>query len=174
MSDWKTLSSKTVYKNKLIAVQEDEVIRPDRSKGIYGYMKIPRTVGIVAMDSSHFIYLCNQVRYIFKENSWEIPRGFVDNSENPMQAAIRELREEAGLSSQNIMSVGSIRTSIGVLDEEAEIFLARDVVDEGFTDESHEIDKVRKFTLKDILKMIKENKIKDGLTIGAIQKINVI
>ncbi|MEK9178742.1 MAG: NUDIX hydrolase [Patescibacteria group bacterium] len=172
MSVWKTLSSKTVYKNKFITVQEDEVIRPDGSRGVYGYVKIPRTVGIVAMDSSGFFYLCKQSRYIFKEESWEIPRGFVDNSESFKQAAMRELKEEAGLSSPDIVSVGSIRTSIGVIDEEAEIFLAKDVVGGESTDDSHEIDKVKKFTLEDILEMIKENKIKDGLTIGAIQKIS--
>lgn len=137
MSHWKTISSKTVYKNKFITVLEDKVIRPDGTTGIYGYMKIPRTVGIVALDSSHFLYFCRQSRYIFHEESWEIPRGFVDKGENTKQAAIRELREEAGLSSNNILPIGSIRTSIGVLDEEAEIFLARNVVDKGFTDESH-------------------------------------
>lgn len=172
MSHWKTLSSKTVYKNKFIKVVEDEVIRPDGTKGIYGYTKIPQTVGIVAVDNSNFIYLCKQSRYIFHEDSWEIPRGFVEKGENAKQAAIRELKEEAGLSTNNMLLVGSIRTSIGVLNEDAKIFLARDVISKRFTGESHEIEKVEKLRLEEVLKMIRENKIKDGLTIGAIQLTN--
>ena len=172
LKEWKQLSSKVIYKNAFITVMEDEVMKPDGQKGIYGYIKIPWTVCIVAVDKLNNLYLCKQSRYIFREDSWEIPRGFVEKGESSTDAARRELREEAGLSAKSLASVGIIRPSIGILAEETEVFLAKELADQGFNDESHEIEEVKKFTFSEVFRMIRENKIKDGVTISALQKVS--
>lgn len=165
----KTLSSRIVYKNPVITVKEDKVIWPDGTEGVYAYTSVPRTVGIVAIDNNLFVYLCRQYRHIFKDESWEIPRGMVGKSETKKQAAKRELLEEAKLKSQEIKEIGSLRLSIGFLDEECSIFLARNVISVAEeNDREHEIDEVRKFSFDIILSMIEENKILDGLTVAAI------
>jgi len=171
LKPWHTFSSKIVYKNSFITVIEDAVMKPDGTKGIYGYLKIPKTVGIVALDNLNRIYLCRQFRYVFQEYSWEIPRGYVEKGEISKKAAIRELLEETGLSSRNIQSVGIMRPSIGILSELTEIFLARNLIHRGLHNTDKEIDKIKKFELTDILKMIRNNEIKDGVTISALLKV---
>lgn len=166
---WKTLSSKTVYKNQYITVVEDEVIKPDGKQGIYGFVKVRPTLGIVPIDENNNIYLCRQFRYIFKDESWEIPRGFIDDNENLERAAKRELNEEAGLTANKLTFIGSLRLSIGIMDEQCRVYLAQDLSkDKNFKLQEDEIDKVKKFTFSDVLEMINKGKILDGLTIASV------
>ena len=39
----------------------------------------------------------NQVLMIFRRNSWDLPKGKIDDGESPEQAAVREIQEETGL-----------------------------------------------------------------------------
>lgn len=168
---WTTILSRRIYKNPYIEVVEDKVIKPNGSKGIYGFVKTRKTVGIVPVDKYLNFYLCRQFRYIFKEESWEIPRGFVANSEKPVDAARRELKEEANLTTGELGLLGSLRLSIGLIDEEASVYLAKNVTFllKKRPDEEKEIIAVKKFPLAEIISMIvRKKEIKDGLTIGAV------
>lgn len=166
---WQTLSSKIVYKNPYITVVEDKVIKPDGKEGVYAYIKLRPTVGIVALDKNSSIYLCKQFRYIFKDESWEIPRGFIEDNELPEMAARRELKEEAGLEAGKVISMGSLRLSIGTIDEQCKVFLAQDLASvSNFRVQTEEIEVIKLFPLNDVLSMIAEGEIVDGLTTGAV------
>lgn len=168
--NWKTLSTKVIYKNPWIEVREDQVIDPKGTKTIYDYIHIPRTVGVVPLDGDQNIFLCKQYRYLFKDYSWEIPRGFVDKEETPLQAAKRELREEAGLVAKRLIKLGTLRLSVGTVDEEATIFLAQiNIIPKNLSHED-EISEVKRFTIKKVLEMINNSHLIDGLTVGAILK----
>lgn len=99
---WKTLSSRVVYKNSVITVKEDKVIFPNGNVGVYAFTSVPRTVGIVPIDKNLCIYLCKQYRYIFKDESWEIPRGIVEKNETSRKAAERERERVIGRSKVDI------------------------------------------------------------------------
>lgn len=166
--NWTTLSSKIVYKNPVFKLREDIVIKPDKKKDIYAFLSTNRTVGMLPLDKNNNVYLCNQFRYIFKEDSWEMPRGFVDKHESLVDAGKRELLEEAGLIAKNLKKIGSFRPSIGLLDEEDIIFLARDLSFSNQEIDKFEIERVKKFSFEQALRLIEKNKILDGLTITAI------
>jgi 8-oxo-dGTP pyrophosphatase MutT (NUDIX family) len=53
--------------------------------------------GVVAITPDQEIYLVGQYRYAMEEYSWEIIEGGVDDGEEPVAAARRELKEEAGI-----------------------------------------------------------------------------
>lgn len=168
---WRTLLSRVVYKNSIITVKEDTIVRPDGDSRIYAFTSVPRTVGIVPVDKNLSIYLCKQYRHIFKDESWEIPRGIVEKNESIFVAAKRELQEEARLTSNNIVKIGTLRLSIGFTDEEATIFLAKDgtpILNN--LDKEKEIIEVKKLSFNKACLLIEQNKIVDGLTVGAILK----
>ncbi len=121
---WKTLASEVVYQNPWIRVREDQVIRPDGKRGVYGVVELRPSVGVVALNERDEIALVGQWRYTVVRYSWEIPRGGSRQEENPLAAAQRELREEAGLVAGSWQPLAATDLNNGVTTDVEHLFLA--------------------------------------------------
>ncbi len=62
----------------------------------YEVVKRPAAVGIIATDDEGNIVLVRQYRPAIGRWTWEIPAGLMDEGEDPIQTAVRELKEETG------------------------------------------------------------------------------
>ena len=63
---------------------------------------------IVALTRENEVVLIKQYRYGVKEVLWEIPGGVVDDCESPLEGVKRELLEETGYTSSEIIQVGNL------------------------------------------------------------------
>lgn len=60
---WQKLSSKEIYDNPWITIQEHEVINPGGGRGIYGKVSFKNTaVGIIPLDDNMNTWLVGQYR----------------------------------------------------------------------------------------------------------------
>ncbi|HJX38234.1 MAG TPA: NUDIX hydrolase [Anaerolineae bacterium] len=90
---------------------------------------------------------------------WGLPKGLIEKGEDPLQAAVREVREESGLQGENVADLGHIEywyrdSNSGVLYHKfVHYFLLRyvsgDVPDHGW-----EVDEARWFSVDDALHVI--------------------
>lgn len=71
------------------------------------------------------IALVRQWRYSVGSWQLELPAGGIEPGEAPEAAARRELREETGLVAEEMLSLGSVYTTVGSADERAHLFVAR-------------------------------------------------
>ena len=109
---------------------EDQVIRPDGHPGIYGVVHFKnRAVGVLPVDGRGRVWLVGQYRYPLEAYSWEIPEGGSPESETPEATAIRELREETGLTAGQIELVATSHLSNAVSDEVGYVFRATDLTE---------------------------------------------
>jgi ADP-ribose pyrophosphatase len=105
----------------------------------------PDAVAIVAVDAEGRIVLVRQPRAaVGGVRLLELPAGLVDDDEEPLDTARRELREETGLHGGRWRELTSFRTSPGFTNERVTVFAA-DGVEEGTPepDEGEEIEVVR-------------------------------
>jgi len=171
INPWKTVSTEDIYENPWIKVVKDQVVRPNKSKGLYGHIQFKnKAIGILPIDSELNTWLVGQYRYTLNEYSWEIPTGGVPLTEDTLAGAQRELREETGLTAGKWTKLLKIHTSNSVTDEFGYIFIAEDLL-QGDTDwdETEEL-KIKKIPLKEALQMVMGSKITDSLSIAGILK----
>jgi 8-oxo-dGTP pyrophosphatase MutT (NUDIX family) len=125
-------------------------------------------VFIVALDQENKIYLVKLFRYPTQEFSWEVPGGGADGEE-PIVAAERELREEAGLRAGKMEVLGKFNILNGVADAQDITVLATDLEElPGNLQEEEGIVAVKKVSFKEAFEMIKNGDITDGETIAAV------
>lgn len=171
---WKRLSSKHIYDNPWISVEEHDVINPSGGLGIYGKVHFKnKALGIIPLDKDNNTWLVGQYRYTLDEYSWEIPMGGGPLATDILESAQRELREETGLLAKIWKPVLRIHTSNSVTDEEGFVFLATDLSSvEQDLDETEEII-VRKLPFKHALQMVLSGEITDSMSIAGILKVHL-
>ena len=90
----------------------------------YEIADTPDAVAIVALDGENRIVLVRQQRVATGGKLLELPAGLVDDSEEPLRAAQRELREETGLHGGSWRELMSFWTSPGFVNERVTVFAA--------------------------------------------------
>ena len=166
--DIEQLSHELKYENKWMKVYEDKIKRRDDTAGIYGVVEKPEFFLIIPFDGEN-VYLVEQYRYPLKVRTLEFPQGGMEKKdEDSLAGAVRELREETGLSAGFIKEIGSIYTAVGFSNQTGNVFFAKELIqgtDDKDAEESDLI--VKKVSVADFEKMIERNEIKDSGTLSA-------
>ena len=169
-----TVSTKTIYYGKIITVTLDEVVCPNGAHALREIVRHPGGVAVVPVDDEGYVYMVRQYRIPYDTIMLEVPAGKLDKGENPDSAALRELREETGLSAREIVAMGSFYPSVGFCDENLRMYLATGLT-QGETDpDEDEFVDVERIHLDKLVDMIMANEISDGKTIAAIFKAREI
>lgn len=169
---WKTLTHKQVYDNPWIRVHEDDVINPSGGEGIYGVVHFKNlAIGIVPVDAQHNTWLVGQYRYALNEYSWEIPMGGSPLEDDPMQGAIRELREETGITANSWQPIMKVHTSNSVTDETGYIYLATDLEIGATEHEDTEQLIIKRLPLTEAFEMVCNNVITDCMSAAALLRL---
>ena len=169
---WQTLTSRLVYDNPWIRVEEHEVINPSGGESLYGKVCFKnRAVGILALDDDRNLYLVGQHRYTLDEYAWELPMGGAPDNEATLAAAQRELAEETGISASSWQEVMRLHTSNCVTDEVGFVYLARGL---SFGMPDHEPTEdlaLRKLPLATAFSWVLEGRITDAISAAGILRL---
>ncbi|MEP2773470.1 MAG: NUDIX hydrolase [Fulvivirga sp.] len=170
---WKKLNSEVKYDNPWICVEEHDVINPGGGESIYGKVSFKnKAIGIIPIDSEGNTWLVGQYRYTLDEYSWEIPEGGSPIGEDMLEGAQRELKEETGLTADTWEIIMRLHTSNSVTDEEAFIFLAKNLHQgENNLEETESDLKVLKLPLADAVQMVMEGEITDSMSVAGLLKV---
>jgi len=171
---WKTLESKPVYDNPWISVREDDVKNPSGGDGIYGVVHFKNlAIGVIPVDDEQHTWLVGQFRYALNEYSWEIPMGGSPLEDDPIEGAIRELREETGLTAGNWQTLMKVHPSNSVTDEIGIIYLATEL-EQGETEhEDTEELIIKRLPLTHAFEMTLDNEITDCMSAAALLRLNI-
>lgn len=173
LNPWETVSTRVVYDNPWIRVREDEVVRPDGRPGIYGVVHFKNVaVGVLAVEGGE-VYLVGQYRYTLERYSWEIVEGGCAEGEDFLDAARRELEEEAGLRARNWVRMGEAHLSNSVSDELAVWYLATGLGECERRPEGTERLQVRRVPVEEALRMAFAGEITDALSMLALMQLSL-
>lgn len=167
------ISSREVYRNDWIILREDRIRRPDGSTGIYSVVDKPSYALVIAADADR-LRLVEQYRYPLGMRRWEFPQGTAPGLANmePTALAVRELREETGLTAGTMTILGQLDLAPGMTSQRGFVFLATDVR-EGDPDREHEEQDMRSawFTRDEVEDMIRSGEMTDAQSIAAYAQL---
>lgn len=167
------LSSQIAFDGPLFRVLREEVREPGNKVSRRDIIRHNGSVVILAVNDSSkkdpLIVMERQYRHAAGQYLWEVPAGKMDEGEERLAAAKRELKEETGYRAKKWTKLVRYFASPGFLGEWMQVFLAEGLIAGEAEPEEDELLEVVLVPLSEILRLIDEGKILDGKTLVAVQ-----
>jgi ADP-ribose pyrophosphatase len=169
-----TVSSRPVYKGRIVDLSVDTVRFPDGSTGELEMIRHSGASAVLPFLSDPAgndpqILLIRQYRYAADGPLLEVPAGRPDVVGEPWEdVARRELREETGLTAGELTHLTTIYTTPGFTDERIHLFLASNLEAGKQSLDRDEFLETVTLNLSDALEMIRDGEITDAKTICTI------
>jgi ADP-ribose pyrophosphatase len=167
------LSSEVAFEGPLFRVMREEVREPGNKLSHRDIIRHNGSVVILAVDDSSkrdpLIVMERQYRHAAGQYLWEVPAGKMDEGEERLAAAKRELKEETGYRAKKWTKLVRYFASPGFLGEWMQVFLAEGLTAGEAEPEEDEVLEVVLVPLSEVLRMIDAGKILDGKTLVSVQ-----
>jgi len=125
---WKTVESREVYRTRIFDLHHHRRHHHQRGQHDFYVLKAPDWVNIIPLTDDEDVVMVRQFRHGTEDFTLEIPGGMVDPEDaNPMAAARREMREESGYDSDDIIELGKVHPNPAIQGNYCHTFLARGV-----------------------------------------------
>jgi ADP-ribose pyrophosphatase len=163
-----TLSSREVYRNRWMRVREDEILRSNGKRGIYGVVEKEDCAIILPIDKGR-VWLVEQFRYTIQERAMELPQGGWEMEvDNPEELARGELKEELGLNAAEMTYLGWLWIAYGFTRQKHHVYLATGLTQAEKDPDPEEHDLVvRSFSVEEFEEMMLDGTIRDNCTVSA-------
>ena len=172
-SPLKILSSKPIYRGRVVGLTLDQVVEPG---GLEAYREVVHhsaSVVLLPRLPDGRVVLVRQYRYATKKSLWELVAGGIEPGEDPIRAARRELREETGFRARSVRLLLSFYPSPGFLTERMHLVQASGLTAARAQPEADERIEAGQFTLEELGRMVRANKIEDAKTlVGLLWLLN--
>jgi ADP-ribose pyrophosphatase len=168
--EYRTLSTREVYRSRWMRLREDEIQRADGSKGVYGVLEKPDFAMVIPLHEDGSFTLVEQFRYPVGERCLEFPQGADETRPDidPVELAANELAEETGLRAERFTVLARMHHAYGYSTQGVTVVLAtgltqgetqREIEEQGMT--------VRRIPGQDVAEMIRDGRIRDCVTVAA-------
>lgn len=165
------ISSRSILKGKILHMMEDQVLTPGGKLANREIVRHMGAVCVIPVDNDGNAVMERQYRYAIDEVITEVPAGKLDYaSEDHLDAARRELREETGYTADTWIDLGSFYPAPAYSDEKIQMYLAQDLhKGDRELDEDENIN-VELIPLQELVSDVMKGRISDSKTQLAIMK----
>ena len=163
-----TLYRETQYSGPIFDVAKVTVRLPDGRERTYDLVEHGDSVTIVPVDANRQIYFVTQHRMGADALLLELPAGVLEQDEDPLESARREIREEIGMDAHEINELGGFFLAPGYTDEYMTIFLARDLFPSPLEPDEDEFLNLITMPVETVYQKAMAGEIQDGKTLAAL------
>jgi 8-oxo-dGDP phosphatase len=167
--DIRMLASRIVYQDPWMALRQDEIERPDGTRGTYAVVDKPDFALVIPAERGGF-HLVEEYRYPLRRRAWGFPQGtFPDRADgDPEELARDELAEETGLRAGDLTRLGYLNAAHGITGQGCHVFLATGLTQGAHRREAEEQD-MRHYwvTRARFTKMILDGSVTDDASVAA-------
>jgi 8-oxo-dGTP pyrophosphatase MutT (NUDIX family) len=167
---WRVADSSYILDSPYLRIRRDRIVLPDGTVIEDYYVRESRGYVIVfALTSDGRVVLVRQYKHGIGKTLLELVAGAIDEGEDPMQTALRELAEETGYAARSMQYVRSFVTDPTNADTVAHLFFAKDAYLSG----RQQLDVTENITVEladwnDLRAMVRGGEIESMPHVGAI------
>jgi len=167
----RVLSSRESYRGPVFWVTTDDVLEPTGVRVRRDVVRHSGSVVVLAVEDHSReprVLLEKQYRHAAGRFLYELPAGRIDEGEDELRAAKRELLEETGYSARSWKRILHFWASPGFVAEAMSIYLARDLTLGTAQPEDDEVIEISTVPLGKAVSMIMRGQIQDAKTIAGV------
>lgn len=164
----KKLYSEKQYRGRVFDVAKVHVRLPDGKQQYFDLVEHGDSVTILAVDGEGNVYFVTQHRIGTDSTLLELPAGVLDEGEDPLTSAKREIREEIGLAANNFRELGSFYLAPGYTDEYMTVYLATELYESPLDPDDDEFLDVLIMPISEVYRKALAGEFKDGKTLAAL------
>ncbi|MBQ7825062.1 MAG: NUDIX hydrolase [Clostridia bacterium] len=156
----------TIYEGMILHVEKWKVTCPNGHEAPREIVVHKGAAAVVPVYEDGTTLLVRQHRVSVDRVTLEIPAGKLDSAdEDPLECAVRELREETGLKAERMTLLTSMLTTPGFCTEKIGIYLAQGLTEGDMHLDEDEFLGVVRMPLDEAIAMIMRGEIRDSKTI---------
>ena len=167
---WKTLSTEYLIERPWLTARRDCVQLPDgRIMDEYYVLEYPDWVNIIAIDKKGNMILVRQYRHALGQTNFELVAGVLEQDENPLDAAKRELLEETGYSGGEWHELMQLSANSSTMTNITHCFVATGVekISGQHLDDTEDLE-VYTFTQSEVKEMIRQGEFMQALMVAPL------
>jgi len=162
----KKLKSEHIYDGRVFKLTVDTVKLPDGNESTRQVAHHNGGVTVLPVFDDGMTVLVKQFRYPIGRVTIEAPAGKLEKDEDHYLAAIRELKEETGITADKLTYCGAICPSPGYCTEMLHIYVATGLTEGENCPDEDEFLNVIKMPIDELISKIMKNEIQDSKTIA--------
>lgn len=162
------------YKGVIVDVNLDKAVLPNGKEAKREVVVHPGGAAALPLNDDGTVTVVRQFRYPFGRVLTEIPAGKLEPGEDPRNAILRELEEEIGAKTGELIDLGCVYTSPGITQEVLYLYLARDLTYGECCPDEDEFLRIDRVPFEDLLRQVMDGEIKDAKTVAAVLKTKLL
>ncbi len=167
--EWIQHSERPIYDSPWVSLHLVDVEVPGGAR--FDHHVIRRRLpaaGVVVHDPELGVLLLWRHRFITDTWGWEIPAGRVEEGEDVVAAAAREVLEETGWAAGPLTPLFGYHPTNGLSDQRFEIFSAAGATYVGEPSDPSEADRIEWVPVSEVRRMLRDGGIGDGLSLTGL------
>ena len=163
-----TISSRHIYSGRIIDVRVDTVRLQNGRESTREIVDHAPSICVVPVDADRNVLMVRQYRKPVDQFLLEVPAGGIEEGETPEEATRRELQEEIGHTTKNLLALSAFWLAPGWCSEYMYAFLATGLQPAALDSDEDEFIEVVKVPLSEVVDIIASGQVQDAKSVASL------
>ena len=157
-----------IYQGRAFRVERLGIRLPNGKKRLFDLVDHNPSITVIPVTEDGQVLFVRQHRVVISETMLELPAGVLEDGEDPLEGARRELREETGMDAREMIKLGAVYLVPGYCNEFMHFYLARGLFPAPLAQDEDEFIDLERFSLAETYRMARSGELNDSKTLAAL------